>query len=86
MFKQNPVLIGYSTEFELYGILKSGYYESPLGVDNVVCIVIEVLKLENQMNFYFRNTEKDIIMTEEDDEETRYTNKCQFCEKKYKIW
>ena len=47
-------------------VLKSGYYKSPLGYDNVYWFVDEVIKVENKMAFYFKNTEKDIIMTEED--------------------
>ena len=33
------------------------------------------------MAFYFKNTNKDIIMTEEDKEDYRDNNICQFCEK-----
>ena len=33
------------------------------------------------MAFYFKNTEKDIIMTEEDEEDYRNDNICRFCEK-----
>ena len=29
--------------------MKSGYYESPLGYDNVDCFVDEVIRLENKM-------------------------------------
>ena len=61
--------------------LKSGYYESLLGFDNVDWFVIEILKLENKIAFYFKNTKKDIIMTEKD-ECNRITMVCRFCEKK----
>ena len=33
------------------------------------------------MAFYFKNTNKDIIMTEEDEEDFRNDNVCRFCEK-----
>ena len=33
------------------------------------------------MTFYFKNTQKDIIMTEEDEEDYRNINICRFCEK-----
>ena len=33
------------------------------------------------MTFYFKNTNKDTVMTEENDEEYRNNNICQFCEK-----
>ena len=33
------------------------------------------------MAFYFKNTKKDIIMTEEADEDFRNNNICRFCEK-----
>ena len=44
-------------------VLKSGYYESPLGYDNVDWFVKETIKFENKMAFYFKNTKEDIIMT-----------------------
>ena len=61
-------------------ILQSGYYESPLGNNNVDWFVNEVIKLENEMAFYFKNTKKDIIMTQKDKE--AFENLiCRFCEK-----
>ena len=45
-------------------VLENGYYESPLGYDNVDWFVNEVIKLGNKMAFYFKRTRKDIIMTE----------------------
>ena len=59
---------GYHVESEIDYILQSGYYESPLGYNNVDWFVNEVIKLENKINFYFKNTNKDIIMTQEDNE------------------
>ena len=52
-------------------VLKSGYYESPLDSDNVDWFVNEVIKLENKMTFYVQNTNKDIIMNQEDEEDCR---------------
>ena len=62
-------------------VLESGYYESPLGYDNVDWFAIEVIKLENKMAFYFKNTKKDIIMTKENEEDFKNKNICRFCEK-----
>ena len=42
----------------------------------------EVIVLENEMAFYFKNTKKDIVMTEEKEEDYRNNNNCRFCEKK----
>ena len=56
IYKQNPVLNGYYIISELEDVLESGYYESPLGYDNVDWFVKEVIKLENKMAFYFKNT------------------------------
>ena len=81
MYKQNPVLIGYHIESELEDVLKSGYHKSPLGYNNVDCLVNEVIKLENKMAFYFKNTKKDIIMTNQDEEDYRSNNICRFFEK-----
>ena len=81
IYKQNPVLNGYHIVSELEDVLKSNYYESPLGYDNVDWFIDEVIKLENKMSFYFKNTEKDIIMTEKDEEDYRNDNVCRFCEK-----
>ena len=81
IYKQNPVLNGYRIVSELEDVLKSEYYKSPLGYNNVDWFVYEVIKLENKMAFYFKNTNKDILMTEEDEEDFRIDNICRFCEK-----
>ena len=52
-------------------VLKSDYYKSPLGDNNVDWFVDEIIKLENKMAFYFKDTKKDIIMTQEDEENFR---------------
>ena len=62
-------------------VLESGYYESPLGYNNVDWFVNEIIKLENQMAFYCKNTMKDFIMTEDDEEDFSNNNICRFCEK-----
>ena len=81
IYKQNPVLNGYHIVSELENILNSDYYKSPLGYNNVDWFVDEVIKLENKMAFYFKNTNKDIIMTQEDEEDYKNNNTCRFCEK-----
>ena len=80
-YKQNPVLNGYHIESELEDVLQSGNHKSPLGYDNVDWFVNEVIKLENKKPFYFKNTKKGIIMTDEDEEDFRNNNFCRFCEK-----
>ena len=81
IYRQNPVLNGYRTESDLNDIFQSGSYKSLLGYENVGWFVNEVKKLENKMAFYFKNTKKDISMTEEDEENYRNNNICRFCEK-----
>ena len=83
IYKQNPVLNGYYIISELEVVLKSDYYKSPLGYINVDWFVDEVIKLENKMAYYFKNTKKDIIIKEEDEEDYRNNSICRFCEKKY---
>ena len=51
IYKQKPKLNSYLIQFELEGILKSGYHKSPLGYNNVDWFVNEVIKLENKMAF-----------------------------------
>ena len=80
IYKQKPVLNGFYIISEL-NVLKSGYYESPLSYDYVDWFVKEVIKLENKMAFYFKETKKDIIMTHEDEEDSKNNNICRFCEK-----
>ena len=82
IYKQNPVLNGYYIISELKDVIESGYYESPLGYNNVDWFVREVIILENKMAFYFKNTKKDIIMTGENEEDFKNNNSCRFCEKK----
>ena len=62
IYKQNPVCSCHEIISESEVVLKSGYYKFPLGYDNVDWFVIEVIKLEIKMGFYFRNTKKDIIL------------------------
>ena len=80
-YKKNPIPNGYHIESELEDVLKSEYYKSPLGYDNVDWFVNEVIKIENGMAFYFENTKKDIIMTQKDEGDYRNNNICRFCEK-----
>ena len=58
IYKQNPVLNGYHIVSELEDVLKSDYYKSPLGYDNVDWFVKKVIKLEIKMAFNFKNTKK----------------------------
>ena len=81
IYKQNPVFNGYHIESELEDVLQSSYYKSPLGYINVDWFVDEVIKLENKMAFYFKNSKKGINMTEEDKEYYKNNTKCRFCEK-----
>ena len=81
IYKQNPVLNGYYIISELEDVLESGGYESPLGCDNVDWFVKEVIKLENKMNFFFKNTKEDINMTKENEEVFKNNIICRFCEK-----
>ena len=81
VYKQNPILNAYHIVSELEDVLQSDYYKSPLGYNNADWFVDEVIKLENKMTFYFNNTNKDIIMTQEDEENYQNNNICRFCEK-----
>ena len=62
-------------------VLQSGYHKSPLGYDNVDWFVDEVIQLENKMAVYFKNTQKDIIMKQKDEEDFGNNNICRLCEK-----
>ena len=72
------MLNGYYITSELNDVLQSGYYKSPLGYDNFDWFADEVLKIENKMNIYFKNTKKDTIKTEEVEENCRNINLCTF--------
>ena len=72
---------GYYIVSELEDVLKSEYHQSPLGYDHVDWFVNEIIKLENKMAFYFKKTNKDIIMKQEDEEDCRNNDICRFCEK-----
>ena len=50
--KQNPVLNCYFILSDLEHIIKSGYYESPLGYNNVDWFVKDIIKLVYIMAFY----------------------------------
>ena len=80
-YKGNAILNGYNVVSELEDILKSDYYKSHLGYDEVDWFVNEVIKLGNKVTFYFENTENDFVMTEEDEEDCRKKFFCSFYEK-----
>ena len=81
IYKQNPILNGYHIMSEVEDVLQNSYHKSPLGYNNVDWFVNEVIKLENKMAFYFKNTEKDNLIIKEDEEDCRNNNICRFCEK-----
>ena len=81
IYKQEPICCGYYIVSELEDVLKSGYHKSPLAHENVNWFVDEINKIENQMNFWFKNTNKDIIMTEEDKQDFENDSICRYCEK-----
>ena len=79
IYKQEPLCKGYYNESELDHILKSDYYKSPLSHEKVDWLVDEIVKLETKMNFWFKNTKKYIIMTE-DQQDFENNNICRYCE------
>ena len=81
IYKQKPVLNGYYIISEIEDVLKSRYYESPLGYSNIDWFVKEIIKLENKMVFSLKETKKDIIMKQEDEEDFKNNTICRFCEK-----
>ena len=72
------MLNGYRIVSEMEKVLKSGYYKSLLGYNNVEWFVDEVIKLENKMAFYFKRTNNDVNMTEKNEEVCRSNNICRF--------
>ena len=81
IYKQTPVCKCFYVVSELNNILKDGYYEFPLGFDNIEWFVDEIMKTELKKIFLFKNTMKDNILTEKN--KTNYRNIIifQFCEK-----
>ena len=71
--------IGFCIVSELNNVLQSGY-RSCFGENYVEWFVNEVIKTENKMNFYFKNTKKEIAMTKEDEEHFKNSTLCWFCE------
>ena len=82
-YKQTPVLNGYHIVSELEDALESNYLISSLGYINVDWFVDEVMISENKIVFFFKNTKKDIIMTEEDEGDFKKYIFVVFVEKKY---
>ena len=81
IYLKNPVLKGYHVVSGVEDVLRSDYCTSPLRYDNVVWFVKENNKMKIKITFYFKDTKKDIIMTEEDEEDYRNNNICRFFEK-----
>ena len=59
---------GYYKDTGVNDLLKSGYIESPIRYDKVDWYVDEVIKPEKKMKIFFKNTKKDILMTEKDED------------------
>ena len=79
IYKQNPVCNGYYIVSDLPSVLQSGYV-SNFGPNNVDWFVDEIIKLENKMNFYFKNTNVELNMLPEDEYNFENSDKCWFCE------
>ena len=77
--KRNPVCNGYYVMSGLDDVLQSLSSQSPLGFEKVDYFVIAVKLLEKK-RFYFENTNKNLIMTDEDEEHFRSTEIFWFCE------
>ena len=65
---------------ELDVVLRSGFYESPRGYDNLDWFVNDGEKTGKKA-FYFINNKKDIKMTEKDEKQYRIISFCRSCEK-----
>ena len=81
IYRQNPVLNSYQIKSELDDVLQSCCYESPLGYNIENLFVKKVFRLENKLTFYFKNTKKNITMTQEDKEDFDNKKIRRFCEK-----
>ena len=87
-YKQNTVSNGFNIVFEINDVLRIGYFSSGLGYENVDWFVDQVINLDNQMNFYFKNTKQDFILTGEEEESFKNFKNCRFREESmyfYKI-
>ena len=73
IYKKEPVCNGYYIKSDLDQVLKSDYYKSRSGHENVDWFIYEIIKLETKMNFWSKNTKKDLIMTEEDKQTLKIT-------------
>ena len=62
-------------------VLRSVYFESNLDYDNVDWFVDEVINLEFKVVYHFKNTNKDITMTQEDEKNFKKKIVCRFGEK-----
>ena len=80
IFRQNPMCNGFYIVSEMNDVLQSGWHLSAFGEGNVEWFVNGVIKIENKMNFYFKNTKKEIVMTQEDEEDFKNSTHCWFCE------
>ena len=65
-FKQNQICNRYYITSELNDVLESGFYEFFQGYDRLDSFVHEVMKVENKKSFYFKNTNEDILLNEDE--------------------
>ena len=65
-------------------VLRNDYYESTLRYENVDWFLNEVGKFK-KMTFYIKNTKKDIVMTEDDEEDYRKNTFVDFVKKRLNL-
>ena len=79
VFRQNRTCNGFYIVSELNDVLQSEYH-SNFGENILEWFVNEVIKIEDKMTFYFRNTKNDIVLTRKDEEDFKNSTVCWFCE------
>ena len=62
---KNPLLNRKINFSELNDVLQSGFFKCPLGENYVDWYVTEIVKLENRMVIFCKNTKKGNIMSED---------------------
>ena len=65
---------------DLNDVLQGGFCETLLSYDILDWFVNEVRKIDNYMGFFFKNTNKDMLLTEEDEQTFDHINICLSCE------
>ena len=83
IYKQVPIAVGFYIQSDIPNVIQNGY-NYYFGLDCVNWFVEVMKKIENHLNFYFKQTNLPLNMTDKDEYHFQQNSICWLCENKAK--